>query len=161
MANRNEKSSEEAISEIRAKLSQEALKLGDASGIKHGDLDFVQLDLSSLESVKKCAYTLLNKYPFIHILINNAGEYIFFLHIIYPLGIFVGILILPCSLNLKVKEDILGGSFIFNLCSLKPFLKIRNYGLRTRSHKRRNRTANGHKSHRPLFTDLYASPKID
>lgn len=33
----------------------------------------VELDLSSLESVKKCAANILEKYPQINILINNAG----------------------------------------------------------------------------------------
>lgn len=35
--------------------------------------DVVELDLSSLESVRKCANILLERYPQINILINNAG----------------------------------------------------------------------------------------
>jgi len=32
-----------------------------------------ELDLASLESVRKCAASILEKYPHIDILINNAG----------------------------------------------------------------------------------------
>jgi len=36
-------------------------------------LDVVELDLSSLDSVRRCAIVLLERYPKINVLINNAG----------------------------------------------------------------------------------------
>jgi len=43
--------------------------------LKYPDVEMgvVELDLGSLESVKKCAANILEKYPQINILINNAG----------------------------------------------------------------------------------------
>lgn len=40
---------------------------------KTGNLAIYQLDLSSFQSVRKCAKNLLAKEPVIHVLINNAG----------------------------------------------------------------------------------------
>jgi NAD(P)-dependent dehydrogenase (short-subunit alcohol dehydrogenase family) len=39
-----------------------------------GEVLTVHLDLSSLDSVRECAQTLLRTEKYIHILINNAGK---------------------------------------------------------------------------------------
>nr|XP_012217366.1 PREDICTED: LOW QUALITY PROTEIN: retinol dehydrogenase 12-like [Linepithema humile] len=44
---------------------------------KTGDLAVYQLDLSSFQSVRECAKNLLAKEPVIHILINNAGIFMY------------------------------------------------------------------------------------
>ncbi len=47
-----------------------------AKGLENtGTLVVKELDLSSLDSVRKCAYDILQNEPFIHLLINNAGEF--------------------------------------------------------------------------------------
>ncbi|XP_067217070.1 retinol dehydrogenase 12-like [Linepithema humile] len=44
---------------------------------KTDDLAIYQLDLSSFQSVRECAKSLLTKEPVIHILINNAGIFMY------------------------------------------------------------------------------------
>lgn len=51
--------------------AQRNIQIGDKN--KLGDLVIYPLDLSSLNSVKRCAKKLLMNEPAIHLLINNAG----------------------------------------------------------------------------------------
>jgi NAD(P)-dependent dehydrogenase (short-subunit alcohol dehydrogenase family) len=43
--------------------------------VSKGPVDLIIADLSSLEEVRRLARTLLDRYPKIHVLINNAGQY--------------------------------------------------------------------------------------
>ncbi|XP_049864531.1 retinol dehydrogenase 11-like [Schistocerca gregaria] len=63
MACRNIKSAREAIEEIRQSVTT-------------GDLIPLQLDLSSLASVRNFASVIIKDFPKIHVLINNAGVFI-------------------------------------------------------------------------------------
>lgn len=69
MACRNVQKAEDAAEEI--KKSSEGLP-------DLGELVIKELDLSSLESVRKCAADILDTEKAIHLLVNNAGMYNFF-----------------------------------------------------------------------------------
>lgn len=60
LAVRDVAAAEDVVAEIKQRYS-------------YADLDIVHLDLMSLESVRKCAETLLERYPQINILVLNAG----------------------------------------------------------------------------------------
>uniref|UniRef100_A0A0A9Z6E7 Retinol dehydrogenase 11 n=2 Tax=Lygus hesperus TaxID=30085 RepID=A0A0A9Z6E7_LYGHE len=64
MACRNVKKAEEAAEDIRKSLEQVE---------NHGEVVVFKLDLSSLDSVRKCAAEITGSEPRIHLLINNAG----------------------------------------------------------------------------------------
>lgn len=64
MACRNLKKAAEAARDIKQQ----------AEGMRHvGSLEIKELDLSSLDSVRKCANEILKTEPAIHLLVNNAG----------------------------------------------------------------------------------------
>ena len=57
--------------DLAGKAIEEIKKV--VGGSNHCELASVQLDLSSLESVRKCAQHLLDNEPVLNVLINNAG----------------------------------------------------------------------------------------
>lgn len=66
MACRNLKKAAEAARDIKQQ----------AEGMRHvGSLEIKELDLSSLDSVRKCANEILKTEPAIHLLVNNAGKF--------------------------------------------------------------------------------------
>lgn len=60
MACRSEEKAREAIAKIRREISE-------------GEVDFIELDLSSLESIRNFSAMIKDKYPKFNCLINNAG----------------------------------------------------------------------------------------
>lgn len=67
MACRNLEKAEEAARDIKQQ----------AERVRHvGSLVIKELDLSSLDSVRKCANEILKTEPAIHLLVNNAGKFI-------------------------------------------------------------------------------------
>ena len=54
------------------------LKEGRGEGEKEGDVEWLRLDLNSLESVRGCAEEFLGKEVPLHVLINNAGLLLLF-----------------------------------------------------------------------------------
>ncbi|MCL4129075.1 UNVERIFIED_CONTAM: hypothetical protein GTU68_043317 [Idotea baltica] len=63
LACRNRQAAQEAVRDIRCLTG-------------NGDLIIVELDLGNFSSIQKCADNLLEKFPRIDILINNAGVYV-------------------------------------------------------------------------------------
>lgn len=66
VACRDVKKGEQAVSEIVA----------DVKGDNLGQLVVEELDLASFASIKRCAKRILEKEQKIHLLVNNAGQYI-------------------------------------------------------------------------------------
>lgn len=67
MACRNTEKAEAAVADL--KKATEGLP-------DLGELVIRQLDLSSLEQIRKCAKEILDSEPAIHLLVNNAGTYL-------------------------------------------------------------------------------------
>jgi retinol dehydrogenase-12 len=63
-----------AVAAIKAAVATQAGTAGEAAdGDRGGSVDLLQLDLTSLNSVKACAESFLAKDEPLHVLVNNAG----------------------------------------------------------------------------------------